>query len=830
MQTRAYLATVLLMMAAQFMGSAVADTDLSGPEWPAYRGNAGMSGVAQDASIRPPFKLAWSYRLDGDASSDAGGGVIVAAGKVFVSVHNTRSILALDARTGRFLWEHTGIAGGIRTVPTFADGRLHVLARGNSVDQPKAVAIVVLDAATGKEVWQQPLEAKGIDPHRAGLPVLDGRVFCSEGGDNTTVTAFDATTGKKIWHTNLGNEYGSCPVTPVAAGGRVFVGTRASHSWKASATGSIVALEAGSGKIVWRRPGIFPWTCLATDGKVVASAAFQSKDDKFTLLDAASGEVLWQAPKRFHYTPGTIAQDLVLIKPYGSDCIAVDRQTGKQRWQFRLNCSSGCCSPVISGNYAYLGTGIPPGGDLEGLVPFSYGNKVPSLQGVSGAVHAIDLTTGKSVWNFATGNTICGEPALAYGRLFFHSRDGNVYCFVPARDGEPTTPEAKDQTPSAPSAAVAQLLRPETMDQPRPGKDWPMLGGSPDRAGLESISLRLPLEPAWKFDTGGRIVGAAAIRDGKVFVGSDSGKINAIELRTGKPLWQFGTSAAVRSSPAVAGGVVYGGCDSGDFHALEADTGKKRWTFMAGGPVRSAPVVVGGLVLFGANDHNLYALDRATGKKAWSFRMDGYCVQTPPVVHGGRVFCAQWNELVYALDLETGKELWRSYIPISVESLSYYQDRLWVRNLHYLVELDPTSGRRVRLGDASWGWGGMAFQKNRLFVSGIKSEYGTHGGTVTDLDQVGKAIEKVPTLEGVLRIRSKGLANYPKLAAMGTPLAIGDFVCFPAVSGNLQLTDATGKLAWAFQLGGTCHATPVAADGFLVVGCDDGQLYAFREK
>ena len=44
---------------------------------------------------------------------------------------------------------------------------------------------------------------------------------------------------------------------------------------------------------------------------------------------------------------------------------------------------------------------------------------------------------------------------------------------------------------------------------------------------------------------------------------------------------------------------------------------------------------------------------------------------------------------------------------------SYYRDRLWVRNVHYLVELDPATGKRLRLGDASWGWGGMAFQKNR---------------------------------------------------------------------------------------------------------------------
>jgi outer membrane protein assembly factor BamB len=241
-------------------------------------------------------------------------------------------------------------------------------------------------------------------------------------------------------------------------------------------------------------------------------------------------------------------------------------------------------------------------------------------------------------------------------------------------------------------------------------------------------------------------------------------------------------------------------------------------------------VAVGGVVLFGANDHNLYALDRHTGKKLWSFRAGDYCVSVPPVVHGERVFCAQWNERVYCLDLKTGKELWRSYVPVSVEALAYYRDKLWVRNVHYLVELDPATGKRLRLGDASWGWGGMAFLKNRLFVSGIQSQYGTSGATVTDLDQEGKAIEKMPTLEGVVRLKHKMLANFPKLATMGTPLVVGEHVCFATVSGKLCLTEPDGKERWSTHLGGTCHATPVAADGFLVVGCDDGHLYAFRER
>src|SRR3954471_4126677 len=121
------------------------DAPLAGPEWPAYKGNAGLTGLSADDTIRPPFRLAWSYRLDGDASSDAGAGVTVAGGKVFVNVHNTRSILALDARTGRFVWEYKDSSIGYMTAPTYSDGRLYLLQR-----QAKKAAVVVLDAATGK--------------------------------------------------------------------------------------------------------------------------------------------------------------------------------------------------------------------------------------------------------------------------------------------------------------------------------------------------------------------------------------------------------------------------------------------------------------------------------------------------------------------------------------------------------------------------------------------------------------------------------------------------------------------------------------------------------
>ncbi len=48
------------VFAALAMGQPGPNQPLAGSEWPAYRGDAGLSGVSSDPTIRPPFKLVWS--------------------------------------------------------------------------------------------------------------------------------------------------------------------------------------------------------------------------------------------------------------------------------------------------------------------------------------------------------------------------------------------------------------------------------------------------------------------------------------------------------------------------------------------------------------------------------------------------------------------------------------------------------------------------------------------------------------------------------------------------------------------------------------------------
>lgn len=60
--------------------------------------------------------------------------------------------------------------------------------------------------------------------------------------------------------------------------------------------------------------------------------------------------------------------------------------------------------------------------------------------------------------------------------------------------------------------------------------------------------------------------------------------------------WAFTTSGMVRSSPAVVDGVVYVGSDNGKLHAVDADTGRERWSFHTKARLRSSPAMANGIV------------------------------------------------------------------------------------------------------------------------------------------------------------------------------------------------------------------------------------------
>ncbi len=91
----------------------------AGPDdWPTYRHDEGRSGTTS-TTVSAVLKQTWQAELDGRLSAP-----IIAAGKLFVASIDSHTLYALDAASGRLLWNYT-TGGRVDSPPTYYKG--HVL-------------------------------------------------------------------------------------------------------------------------------------------------------------------------------------------------------------------------------------------------------------------------------------------------------------------------------------------------------------------------------------------------------------------------------------------------------------------------------------------------------------------------------------------------------------------------------------------------------------------------------------------------------------------------------------------------------------------------------
>src|SRR5262245_52471865 len=208
----------------------------------------------------------------------------------------------------------------------------------------------------------------------------------------------------------------------------------------------------------------------------------------------------------------------------------------------------------------------------------------------------------------------------------------------------------------APIAAQAPPATPMSS----PADRWSQFRGTPALTGHSDAKLPDQLKVLWTYDAGDSIESSAAILDGVVYVGSQSGDLHAVNLADGKLKWKYKASedGIGESSPAVANGLVFIGDLSGVLHAVRVADGKAAWTFKTGSEIKSSPVVAGDKVLIGSYDSHLYGLNAKDGKQAWSVRTEGYVHATPAVVDGV-AYIAGCDEILRAINVADGRELFK---------------------------------------------------------------------------------------------------------------------------------------------------------------------------
>lgn len=151
--------------------------------------------------------------------------------------------------------------------------------------------------------------------------------------------------------------------------------------------------------------------------------------------------------------------------------------------------------------------------------------------------------------------------------------------------------------------------------------------------------------------------------------------------------WAFGFPGSGRAfaQPTLVGGRIFAGSDSGKVYSLDAAKGCIYWMFKADAPVRSAisigPVGAKWVAYFGDQRGQAYGVDVATGALLWKVRLEDHpaaMITGAPALYEGRLYvpvssyeevtgaspryeCCKFRGSVSALDAATGKQIWKSY-------------------------------------------------------------------------------------------------------------------------------------------------------------------------
>jgi outer membrane protein assembly factor BamB len=160
------------------------------------------------------------------------------------------------------------------------------------------------------------------------------------------------------------------------------------------------------------------------------------------------------------------------------------------------------------------------------------------------------------------------------------------------------------------------------------------------------------------------IRGALTLSDGKLFAGSDDGRVYAFDSKNGALLWTYDYGGSFKGQPAVSSGRVYAGSEDGNLHALDETSGKLLWRYKTKGPVRG-PVANGrDSVYFGSGDAYVYAVNQ-NGKLIWRKRT-GAGVQAVARAEE-ELLVASLDNFVYKFSL-AGARIWKKQLPGRISS------------------------------------------------------------------------------------------------------------------------------------------------------------------
>ena len=195
------------LVLATGLGMSLAASPMSAADWPQFRG-PNCTGIAPGSeplpvTFSPTENLRWSAQI-----GDGIGGAVIVAGRAFVAgmtAHETISLFAFDAKTGKRLWQRDWQTGPLAeihqtnshasTTPAADDQRVYFYF--------STLGLLAVDAESGKDAWQQKLDTPFFvfkwGPGMSPVLYRDLVVFCQDDDLFPALYAFEKSTGKLRW-------------------------------------------------------------------------------------------------------------------------------------------------------------------------------------------------------------------------------------------------------------------------------------------------------------------------------------------------------------------------------------------------------------------------------------------------------------------------------------------------------------------------------------------------------------------------------------------------------------------------------------------------------
>ena len=275
---------------------------------------------------------------------------------------------------------------------------------------------------------------------------------------------------------------------------------------------------------------------------------------------------------------------------------------------------------------------------------------------LEGGVHALDLQTGKEVWEYTPAKEkkkaklrLSGGPGVGDGLVAIGTLDGQVIALDAANGSEKWRSKVPGEVIAAPAVAQGLVFvrsndgRTTAFDAVNGEQRWF------NAQELPSLTVR----------------GNAPVATGPgvLFIGNDDGTLSALAMQDGRPLWEqmVGTPegrtelermADVDGAPVLEGNTLYVTSFKNETMAIEGPTGRPLWSRDHGGA--GGVAVSSGNVVVTDGKGTVYGLDKTSGAAMWSQQALARRSVTGPVIQGDYVVVGDYKGYLHWLRLSDG--------------------------------------------------------------------------------------------------------------------------------------------------------------------------------